>query len=363
MKKIIIYIAVIALLAACAKTPSFKITGEIKNQEGTIYLTHVVDGERVKADSAELVEGKFTFMGTVNGPEYYRLTFKSNQYANIPIIIENSVINFQADMKNPAANEITGSASQDVLNKYNKLLIPFNEKADKILKHYSEAYEAKDDKKVEEILAEYEKNEDNKKAVTMKFIKDNNKTFAAALLASQQRIEDADKIDELVASLDPSLMDHNLVIGMKEKANALRKVAIGKMAPDFTMDDPEGNSITLSSLFGKGYILVDFWASWCGPCRGENPNVVIAYNKYHDKGFEILGVSYDDNKEKWLEAIEKDQLSWKHVSDLKAWGNLTQKLYCISGIPSNVLLDKEGKIIAKNLRGEALTEKLAELLD
>ena len=128
------------------------------------------------------------------------------------------------------------------------------------------------------------------------------------------------------------------------------------------MNDTEGNPVTLSSLYGKGYLLVDFWASWCGPCRGENPNVVAAYNKYHAKGFEILGVSYDDNKDKWLKAIEEDKLPWIHVSDLKGWGNMTAKLYSISGIPANVLLDKEGKIIAKNLRGAALEEKLAELL-
>ena len=110
-------------------------------------------------------------------------------------------------------------------------------------------------------------------------------------------------------------------------------------------------------------MLVDFWASWCGPCRAENPHVVAAYNKFHDKGFEILGVSYDRNKDSWLAAIEKDQLPWLHVSDLKGWKNLTAKLYSISAIPANVLLDKEGKIIAKDLRSVALEEKLAELLD
>jgi peroxiredoxin len=138
---------------------------------------------------------------------------------------------------------------------------------------------------------------------------------------------------------------------------------VGAIAPEFTQNDPDGNPVKLSSFRGK-YLLVDFWASWCGPCRAENPNVVKAYTKYHDKGFEILGVSLDDEKGRtnWLNAIKKDGLTWKQVSDLKAWNNEAAQLYAIKAIPQNVLLDPSGKIIAKNLRAEALDKKLAELL-
>lgn len=127
------------------------------------------------------------------------------------------------------------------------------------------------------------------------------------------------------------------------------------------MADTTGKHVTLSSLRGK-YVLVDFWASWCGPCRKENPNVVAAYQKYHDKGFEILGVSLDDKKNLWEKAINADKLSWYHVSDLKGWRNQAAGLYMVKSVPSSFLLDKDGKIIAKNLRGEALHRKLAELL-
>jgi len=135
----------------------------------------------------------------------------------------------------------------------------------------------------------------------------------------------------------------------------------GVDAPDFTMNRPDGTPLKLSDLRGK-VLLVDFWASWCGPCRRENPNVVAAYKKYHDKGFDVLGVSLDRTKDRWLQAIEKDGLTWNHVSDLKGWKNEAAKLYGVTSIPSMVLLDAEGKIVARNLRGPALEAKLAELL-
>ncbi len=136
---------------------------------------------------------------------------------------------------------------------------------------------------------------------------------------------------------------------------------VGDTAPDITMPDTDGNMFSLSSLRGK-YVLVDFWASWCGPCRAENPNVVHAFNKYSNKNFTVLGVSLDKNKNAWIEAIKKDGLNWKHISDLKQWESAAQKLYGFEGIPYNVLLDPQGKILATSLRGEDLENKLAEVL-
>jgi peroxiredoxin len=137
-----------------------------------------------------------------------------------------------------------------------------------------------------------------------------------------------------------------------------QNVAIGKEAPDFTQNDTSGHPVTLSSFRGK-YVLLDFWASWCGPCRQENPNVVAVYHKYHDKGFEIIGVSLDQQGEAWKKAINADQLSWIHVSDLKYWNNALVKLYGIRGVPQNFLIDPQGKIIARGLRGDDLESKLA----
>jgi peroxiredoxin len=136
---------------------------------------------------------------------------------------------------------------------------------------------------------------------------------------------------------------------------------VGEMAPDITMDDPDGKSFSLSNLRGK-YVLVDFWASWCGPCRAENPNVVNAYQRYKNKNFTILGVSLDQTKDNWLKAIKDDKLEWKQISDLKFWESAAVPLYKIQGIPYNVLIDPQGKIIASELRGPALEAKLAEVL-
>jgi peroxiredoxin len=137
-------------------------------------------------------------------------------------------------------------------------------------------------------------------------------------------------------------------------------VEVGMMAPEIKLENPEGKLISSKDYLGK-VVLLDFWASWCMPCRMENPNVVKAYQKYHDKGFEILGVSLDNNKDKWVQAIAKDQLTWNHISDLKGWGSSATQIFKFSSIPLTILIGKDGKILAKNLRGPALEEKLEEL--
>jgi peroxiredoxin len=159
---------------------------------------------------------------------------------------------------------------------------------------------------------------------------------------------------------EPLIQFSNLLNSQLQANTPATPIAIGAVAPEIALANEKGEIVTLSSFKGK-YVLVDFWASWCGPCRGENPNVVAAYEKYKNKNFTVLGVSLDDNKENWLEAIKADKLNWQHISDLKKWESTVVPTYQIEGIPFNVLLDTTGKIIAKDLRGQALQATLAGL--
>ena len=157
-----------------------------------------------------------------------------------------------------------------------------------------------------------------------------------------------------IALLDTSLLTTPYVKTLQEVAETVELVDIGNPAPDFTLDTPDGNAVRFSDKLGKGYVLLDFWAAWCGLCRRENPNVVEVFNKYRDRGFDVVGVSLDQSRESWVEAIEKDGLAWTHVSDLLYWHSKPARLYGIRAIPSNVLIDKNGIIIKKNLRGKEL---------
>jgi len=188
-------------------------------------------------------------------------------------------------------------------------------------------------------------------------------TNSLAALAGIQQLDPDKYLDiykKAYADLSVKFPNNKYLSKLQQDINSFGKVTGGNEAPDFTFNTPEGKPLSLSSFRGK-ILLVDFWASWCGPCRKENPNVLRMYKKYHSKGFEILGVSLDESKEKWVAAIKKDGLVWNHVSDLKGWGSQACSLYGIEAIPFAMLLDKDGKIIAKNLRGASLEKKLEEL--
>ncbi len=198
------------------------------------------------------------------------------------------------------------------------------------------------------------------------FITNNTSSYIApSVLGEIAYYLEASEMEELLGKLDTTLNKVQSVITMKEKLVLLKAVAIGQKAPDFTLNDVDGNPVSLYSKIGGNtkLLLVDFWAAWCGPCRQENPNVVKVWNEYNKLGFDVFGVSLDQTADAWKKAIADDKLTWTHVSDLKYWDCAPAKLYAVSAIPANFLLDENGIIVGHNLRGDALGAKVKELLE
>jgi peroxiredoxin len=258
---------------------------------------------------------------------------------------------------------ITGSKTQDEYKGYQNADKVIGEKYGVLYKDYQTAKEAADTAKQNALEKQMTALENESTKQQKDFIKANPGSYFTPLLISQNSYDQsAEELEASLNALDTNVAKVQVIKDLKEQVKTMKLVAIGQKAPDFTMNDPEGKPVALSSLIGAKLFLIDFWASWCGPCRQENPNVVKVYTEYHKKGFDILGVSLDRTKDDWVKGIADDKLVWSHVSDLQYWNNAAAKMYAVRAIPSNVLLDETGTIIGRNLRGEDLAKKVAEVL-
>jgi len=358
-----------ALLTFAAPRKGFTINGTITGKTtDKVYLIHEYKGVTY-TDSAVISNGRFLLKGWVPQVQFYTIKLsKSDADRNLnTFLLDNKIVTFKAKSDSLYKAHITGLPDNDIyFNFYNHAWKPVTDSAGKI---YHKLDIANQGGKLKLDSATQKKFDDEFNGLT----KFDQRIVSAYVEAHRNSIAAAAIILERFINyyeFDPAakvfkLFPHkvkNSVFGkqIKEAVYIDALTSIGKPAPNFTQPDTTGKIIDLKNLKGK-YVLVDFWASWCGPCRRENPNVLKAYNKFHDKGFDIISISLDNNKNSWIKAIRTDSLSWIHVSDLKGWKNAAAAKYGVKLIPQNFLLDRDGKIIARNLRGAALDKKLSEI--
>ena len=374
MKRIILIALCFGIFVfnACKNKDEFVIKGEVENagEVKKVYLLSADQtGQMVPVDSTVLDEDqKFVLKAKSLLPEFYQIQIGQRSYI---LIAENgNEIQLKANLTDPGSNyELTGSEESDKLTAYNKITSAYSLQTGMLAEKYSRMI-TQDQSNKDAIIAEFnQKSGEISKPFlekSIQFIKDNKKSltafFAANIVMGMQDISGYE--NDIIAYSKEAAANYpnNKTIAFFAKQMEIAaKVAIGQPAPEIIALTPAGKSLKLSDYKGK-YVLLDFWASWCAPCRQENPNIVRLYNSFKNKNFTVLGFSLDDNKDNWMKAIADDDLTWDHFSELKQWDAPTAQLYNISSIPASFIINPEGIIIAKNLRGEALNEFLQKNL-
>ena len=356
------------LLATSCSTPDarqegIKIAGKVKfPQESGIIQIEMLGQEGINPIDTITLAADSTFEAYVNitEPSFLRVNFYGKQV--VPLVLHKEDVFIEAEAYSPQAPvKVTGSKDTEYFEQAGKMNAKFQSDVQLLNKDYSEAMMSGNIEAASKIQQQYVDIEAAFAAKMKALIWDMGNSVSAIFALNYLDAENQFPfLDSLATRFGNELPESRFTKELIARADGMRALAIGAMAPEISLPSPEGVEITLSSLRGK-YVLIDFWAAWCKPCRQENPNVLASYNKYKDEGFEILGVSLDRTKEAWVKAIEDDGLPWKHVSDLKYFNSEAAATYQINAIPATYLIGPDGKIVAKNLRGESLDRKLEEI--
>jgi peroxiredoxin len=368
MNKIIIYISALfaITIAACSSNTGFEIEGIIAGAENKTVFLEKITGQAIMIDSFKIgSNGKFKFVGTAEKPGVYRLNF--GNVRALDLVLDNTSkieVNIDAKMRMDEY-DVKGSEASLKVKEINKILYDTYKVVEGLQNEYAaiaEGFES-NEAKIALLEKKYQDAMDNQVKLIKEFTNKNNDAIIDFYAVSYLNIdENYEFIKSIVEKHKASIESSDYTKEYAYKFAGFANLAVGNVAPDIALNDPNGKEIKLSSLRGK-VVLLDFWASWCGPCRQENPNNVKLYKEYNAKGFEIYGVSLDKNMDDWTKAIMQDQLTWTHVSDLKFWQSAAAATYKVESIPATFLLDKDGKILAKNLRGEQLAQFLKKLFN
>ena len=370
MKKTMIGVWTLAVMAffSCggndaASEGKVQITGKVENApEGLVVLTQYTDSRPKVLDTLEVdSNGEFSYDLEVTTPTFYELNLYGQRAVKLALFKENVEVAY--NFSDPASLQIEGSSDSKEMLKLEKLMEEYQLTVNKLNEQYYEAMSKNDAETIKRIQLDAMNLETQQAEKVKEMITSMGDSFASlAAIGLLNPKNDFPFIDELISKLNTNYPGTSSIMQMKQQLDEMRALSVGQVAPDFELPDPNGKMVKLSDLRGK-YVLIDFWAAWCKPCRQENPNVVRLYNQYKDKGFEVFGVSLDRTKEDWVKAIADDQLTWTHVSDLKYFNSAAAELYKIEAIPATYMIDPDGKIIARDLRGPSLENKLAELFD
>lgn len=371
MKKIVFIITTALFAIACnnLKDNEFLISGKAEGVENgkKVFIEVQTETGSLAKDTAVVKDGKFELKGITDGIDIGFVRIE-NEEINLPIILEEGKIEINIVKDSIHKSTLGGTPNNEKFNTFNLETKAISKKVAKFEKDNGPAMQkaqmSKDTVTINRLMKEHKKFQEEMNVYSKNFIKDNPDAFLSVLLLENflmRQYLTPEEVKTYFAGLDKKVTETKSGKKIKTALDAMFAIVIGKPAPDFSAPSPEGKTISLKESLGK-VTIIDFWASWCGPCRAENPNVVALYNEFHAQGLNIIGVSLDKDATKWKEAIAKDGLTWAHVSNLKFWEDPIAKQYNVQSIPATFILDAKGIIVAKDLRGDELKAKVKELL-